>query len=65
MAKTYTLREAAKVLKMAPGTLRVQVNNGRLKAKKVDGIVPHWVVSEAEIKRYGKESRRGSIPSVR
>ena len=65
MAKTFTLREAAERLKMSAGTLRVQVNNGRLKAKKVDGIVPHWVVSDAEIKRYGKESRRGSIPNVR
>jgi excisionase family DNA binding protein len=65
MAKTLTLREAAERLNMSAGTLRVQVNNGRLKAKKVDGIVPHWVVSEAEVKRYGKESRRDSIPNVR
>lgn len=65
MAKTYTLRQAAERLNMAPGTLRVQVHNGRLKATKVDGIVPHWVVSEKEITRYSKESRRGSIPNVR
>lgn len=65
MAKTYTLREAAERLDMAPGTLRVQVHNGRLRATKVGGIVPHWVVTEKELTRYGKESRRGSIANAR
>jgi excisionase family DNA binding protein len=65
MKKTYTLREAAEVLGLAPGTLRVQVHNGRLKATKVDGIVPHWVITDKEVLRYGKESRRGSIANAR
>jgi hypothetical protein len=61
MAKSYTLREAAELLGMAPGTLRVQIHNGRLEARKQDGIVPHWIVTETEVKRYAKQSRRDRI----
>lgn len=50
-----TLNEAAKVLGMDPGTLRVQVHNGKLKAKKVG---PIWTVTPREVERYRRESRR-------
>ena len=48
--------DAAKVLGVEPGTLRVQIHNGKLKAKKVG---PIWTVTPKEVERYRKESRRG------
>jgi len=50
-----TLSEAARVLGIDPGTLRVQVHNGRLKARKVG---PIWTVSEREVDRYRRDSLR-------
>lgn len=50
-----TLTEAAKVLGVNPGTLRVQVHNGKLRARKVG---PIWTVTEREVERYARENRR-------
>lgn len=50
-----TLTEAARVLGMNPGTLRVQIHNGKLKARKVG---PIWTVTPKEVKRYLEQSRR-------
>jgi hypothetical protein len=40
---------------MSPDTLRWQVRNGKLKARKVG---PVWTVSEREVERYARENRR-------
>ena len=50
-----TLAEAAKVLGVDPGTLRVQIHNGKLKARKVG---PIWTVTPKEVERYSRENRR-------
>jgi hypothetical protein len=48
-----TLNEAAVVLGLSPETLRVQINRGKLRAKKVG---PVWTVTPHEIERYRRES---------
>jgi hypothetical protein len=48
-----TLNEAAATLGLSPDTLRVQVNKGQLKAKKVG---PVWTVTPGEVERYRRES---------
>ena len=53
-----TLQEAARVLGMNPGTLRVQIHNGKLKARKIG---PIWTISRQELDRYQRESRRGCL----
>ena len=50
-----TLTEAAVRLGVQPGTLRVQIAKGKLKAKKMGR---DWFVSEREVARYAKENRR-------
>lgn len=50
-----TLNEAAAILGLSPDTLRWQVRNGRLRAKKVG---PIWTVTPREVERYRKESKR-------
>ncbi len=50
-----TLTEAAKALGLAPATLRQQIKNGRLAARKVSR---DWYVTEAEVDRYRRESKR-------
>ena len=50
-----TLTEAAKVLGIDPGTLRVQIHNGKLKARKIG---PIWTVTPREVERYERENRR-------
>lgn len=50
-----TLQEAAASLGVAASTLRVQIRNGKLRAKKIG---PLWVVSPKEIERYRRESKR-------
>lgn len=50
-----TLAEAAARLGVTPDTLRQQIANGRLRGKKVG---PIWVISEKELDRYRRESRR-------
>ena len=52
-----TLKEAAELLGVSPDTLRVQVRNGKLKAKKIGR---DWQVSPQEVARYGRENRRSA-----
>ena len=50
-----TLTEAAARLGCSPETLRWQVHNGKLKARKVG---PIWTVTPKEVERYARENRR-------
>jgi len=50
-----TLIQAAERLGVTPDTLRQQIANGRLKARKIGR---DWTVSEREVERYRKESKR-------
>lgn len=48
-----TLNEAAVLLGVTPDSLRQQVHNGKLRAKKVG---PIWTVTPSEVERYRRES---------
>ena len=48
-----TLAQAAALLGVSAATLRQQVHNGRLRARLYGKT---WVVSEAEVERYRRES---------
>lgn len=50
-----TLTEAAAILGVAASTLRHQIANGKLKARKVGR---DWHVTPAEVKRYQSENKR-------
>jgi excisionase family DNA binding protein len=50
-----TLVEAAAALGVSPATLRWQVRNGKLKARKVG---PIWTVTPKEVERYRRASKR-------
>lgn len=50
-----TLIDAAALLGVTAATLRQQIANGALKAKKVGR---DWQVTPREVERYRKESRR-------
>jgi excisionase family DNA binding protein len=50
-----TLSEAATLLDLSPDTLRWQVRNGKLKARKVG---PIWTVTPREVRRYQLENQR-------
>ena len=50
-----TLAEAAARLNLSPETLRWQVRNGKLRARKIG---PLWVVTEKEVARYARENKR-------
>jgi excisionase family DNA binding protein len=50
-----TLTEAAALLGVTAATLRQQIANGKLKARKVGR---DWSVSKAEVERYRTENRR-------
>lgn len=50
-----TLKEAAAVLGLTPDTLRQQIKNGALRARKFGR---DWMVDPAEVDRYAKENRR-------
>ncbi len=52
-----TLPEAARSLGLAPATLRQQVRNGKLKARKVSR---DWYVSDEEVERYRREHKRSA-----
>jgi excisionase family DNA binding protein len=52
-----TLIEAAARLGVTAATLRQQIANGRLKGRKVGR---DWTVSEREVERYARVSRRVS-----
>lgn len=49
-----TLGEAAALLELSPRTLRLQIQKGKLRAKKLGPRM--WVVTEAEVERYRRES---------
>ena len=51
-----TLKEAAETLGVDPATLRQQIANGKLKARKVGR---DWLVTAAQVERYRAEHRRG------
>jgi excisionase family DNA binding protein len=48
-----TLAEAAARLGLSASTLRNQVHNGRLRAELIGKT---WIVTEAEVERYERES---------
>ena len=50
-----TLTQAATLLGVTAATLRQQIANGRIKARKVGR---DWTVTEREVERYRRESRR-------
>jgi len=52
-----SLSEAAAVLGLEPGTLRVQIHNKKLRGRKVG---PIWTVTAEEVERYRSSSLRGS-----
>ncbi len=52
-----TLIQAAKLLGVAPATLRAQIHRARLKAVKLGR---DWFVEEAEVERYRRDSQKGS-----
>jgi excisionase family DNA binding protein len=56
-----TLSEAATLLGLRPDTLRQQIANGSLKARKVGR---DWHVTPREVERYRRESRRSQRPPV-
>ena len=51
-----TLIQAAELLGLSPSTLRVQIRKGKLHAEKIGR---DWHVSPEEVRRYGKENKRG------
>ena len=53
--EVLTLAQAAERLGVQPGTLRVQIAQGKLKAKKMGR---DWLVTEREIERYARENKR-------
>jgi excisionase family DNA binding protein len=52
-----TLTQAAALLGVTAATLRQQIANGRLRARKLGR---DWIVTRREIERYRQESRRHS-----
>ena len=52
-----TLIEAAARLGLSPTTLRVQIRNGKMRAKKVGR---DWHVTPAEVERYRRDHAAGS-----
>jgi len=51
-----SLPEAAKSLGLAPSTLRHQIKNGKLTARKVSR---DWYITSEEVERYRLEHRNG------
>lgn len=50
-----TLTEAAARLGLSPRTLKAQIHNGKLRARKVGR---DWHVTPGEVERYRREHRR-------
>jgi excisionase family DNA binding protein len=53
----WSLSDAAARLGLSAATLRWQVKNGKLRARKIG---PIWTVSDDEVERYARENRRPS-----
>jgi excisionase family DNA binding protein len=51
----HSLPQAAKLLGLAPSTLRHQVKNGKLRAVKVSR---DWYITTEEVERYRTENRQ-------
>jgi len=51
----HSLPEAAKLLGLAPSTLRHQLKNGKLRGRKISR---DWYLTEDEVERYRLEHRR-------
>ena len=51
----YTTTEAARALGLSPSTLRWQIKNGRIKARK-NGR--DWLISVEEVDRYRRDVRK-------
>lgn len=52
MPTDMSLREAAELLGLSPGTLNVQARRGRLRARKIGR---DWRVTAAEVERYRRD----------
>ena len=52
-----SLSEAAKSLGLAPSTLRHQIKNGKLAARKLSR---DWYVTPEEVERYRRDNKNGS-----
>ena len=52
---SVTIIEAARSLDLAPSTLRWQVKNGKLRARRMGGRL---YVTDAEVERYRAENRK-------
>lgn len=50
--RLLTLSQAAELLGLSPGTLRVQVERGALRARKLGTF---WTVTPAEVERYRQD----------
>ncbi len=50
-----TLAEAARALSLSHATLRWQVHNKKLRARKMGNL---WTVTAAEVERYRRENRK-------
>lgn len=55
MKRHMTLREAGERLGLSPSTLRWQIRNGALRARKIGWS---WTVTEREVARYAATHRR-------
>lgn len=55
MKRNMTLAEAGKRLGLSTSTLRWQIRNGQLRARKIGWS---WTVTEREVERYAAEHRR-------
>ena len=49
------ITQAARTLGLAESTLRWQIKNRKLRARKMGG---RWYVSDAEVRRYESENKR-------
>lgn len=56
----HSLPEAATILGLSPSTLRHQIKNGKLAARKVSR---DWYVTAEELARYQRENRRQGEPA--
>ena len=54
----HSVPEAAKILGLAPATLRQQIRNGKLKARKISR---DWYLTPEEVARYAAENRRATF----
>lgn len=53
--------DAARALDLAESTLRWQIKNGKLRARRMGG---RWYVSDEEVTRYQQENKRKGVDHV-